>query len=469
MVRASSYNCLAYALLAILVATGLAGCRRDRSQEPSTSSPNVLIYLIDTLRADSLEPYGNAIVDTPAIQRFADEGVLFERAHAHSAWTRPSIASILTGLAPDAHGIATRHDHAAARLRMLAEVLKEHGYTTGAIITNPNVGSYFGFDQGYDEFIELYQETGGADVEQKGDRAPSDEVTRRAIEWMRDAQRPFFLFIVTIDPHWPYTPPSRFDRYRGVNAPAKPATRSQRKMERKRGRYFGEIAFNDDSFGRLIDHMRESGAYDESLIVFTSDHGEAFGEHGSESHGKTLFAEAVRVPLVIRRPNEKQAGRRVEHPVQLIDVFPTVLDVIGLPPPPSGEGRPLLGDTEPTPREIYALLDLDGYSGEMIVRPPWKLISPNTKMTGGLFDLDRDPRELRDLRGDEPELVIDLLGRLEERFAESRRSGEAEPASEREPADLPSDVRDALQALGYLEPADTGAAASLPGEAPSEP
>jgi choline-sulfatase len=435
------------ALYLVLAIALLSGC----SDPPPR--PNVLLYVVDTLRADALEPYGNTLVETPTAARLAREGVLFERASAHSSWTRPSVASILTGLAPDMHGVEAREDEMPGELALLSEKFSQAGYATGAIVTNPNVGVWFGFDQGYDTFHELYTHTGKGIVEGDDERAGSDEVTQRAIEWidqLEGSERPFFLFILTTDPHWPYEPPPEFDPYK-IPVPEGRARKKRRRMN-SRPSYDGEVAFNDHSLGVLLDHLGARDRLDDTLVVLTSDHGEAFGEHQLRGHGHSLFDEVVRVPLIVRRPREPEPGRRVETPVQLVDLYPTLLDAAGLPIPAGLEGRILPPEPGAAARPIYARLHLDGVSLEMMVEPPWKLIVGETgvlRPQGGLYDLEHDPEELRNIDADEPERAAALEANLRARAAAPdriTRSGADEP-----PRVLPDEVRDALEALGYLE------------------
>lgn len=442
-------------LLSGLVATA-ALCACEASPPP----PNVLLYVIDTLRSDSLEPYGHPRIETPAAVRLASEGVLYERAYAQSSWTRPSITSILTGLEPDHHGVETREDQAPESLAFLAETFRERGYTTAAILTNPNVGRFFGFDQGYDEFIELYSYRGTGIVSSWGRRERSDKVTERAIEWIDGVREgPFFLFVLTTDPHFPYRPPEEFDRFppprRPRSAPRPPA--GHFRWERMRTAYLGEIAFNDDSLGRLMDHLRRSGRYEHTVVALTSDHGEEFGEHGDLQHGRTLYEEVVRVPLILRGPGIPR-GRRVATPVPLVDLHPTLLHAAGLPIPDGLAGAVLPPMGDPKKRMIYGRLDLDGRMGEMLIDPPWKLVS--FAGTGGgdevatrLFDLEEDPGERSDLRGDRPERVAAMEALLRLRAARSRGPESEQDAPQRGPLpDMPTDVRAGLEALGYLEP-----------------
>jgi arylsulfatase len=427
-----------------------------------TIRPNVLLYVVDTLRADSLAPYGNPLVPTPAAVRLAREGVLYERAYTHSSWTRPSVTSILTGQLPDVHGVEGRSHDAPQSLRFLGETLADAGYATGAIVTNPNVASFFGFDQGWNEYVELFVHSGRRKVGTKESRARSDEVTKRAIEWIDRTEEPFFLFILTTDPHTPYEPPEGFDHFRAGEdpRPRSPAYQPDERLEQLESRYLGEVAFNDYSLGQLLDHLRALGLYDRTLVVLSSDHGEEFGEHGYRWHGRTLFEEQLHVPLIIRRPHESQPGRRVSTPVRLVDTVPTVLQAAGLPVPEDLPGVVLPPEGDAQARVVYARLQLDGFSSEALVRFPWKLIQSNaspdhdTRELGGLFNLVRDPFEAEDLREERPEIVAELQSLLEERRARERlRSGSRGSENAADQPELPAGLRSALEVLGYLEPA----------------
>ena len=313
-----------HALVSLLLVT--ASCGDPGSVEvaaPPASSgqqpaPNIILYVVDTLRADSLGCYGNPVVETPTIDRLAAEGTLFEDAVAPSSWTRPSFASLLSGLPPAVHGVHQRRDKLNRSVELLSERLGERGYATAMITTNPNVGRAFGFDQGFDDFIELYsrKKRGVGLVRPRALVTGSPEATERATEWIYATSGPFFLVILTIDPHSPYAPPSEFDRYGGdyagevdgepkwINSPELAAE----DKERIRSLYYGEIAFNDDSLGRLLEHLRATGIEDETVVALTADHGEEFWEHGERGHGKTLYEEVVRVPLIVRFPPAGKAA-----------------------------------------------------------------------------------------------------------------------------------------------------------------
>ncbi len=204
-----------FRLIPFSLAAAIFGCR---APEPAPGDskpprPNVLLFLVDTLRADALGPYGNSVVGTPAIDHFAGQGTLFEWAFAPTSWTRPSVTTILTGLHPAVHGVERRGSVLPPGVALLPEVLREHGYRTGFLATNPNVGSFFGYSRGFDDFIELYERREKGTVAKSEFIARADQVVDRAKEWMEESSEPFFLVVFVIDPHSPYDPLPDFNRY----------------------------------------------------------------------------------------------------------------------------------------------------------------------------------------------------------------------------------------------------------------
>jgi len=444
------------ALLAI--ALGVTACG-DPAPDRSRVGPNVLLYVVDTLRADALGAYGHPRVETPALDALAAEGWLFERVYAPSSWTRPSVASLLTGAEPGAHGVNGRDEALPAGARLLSEELRASGYATAGFVTNPNVGSFFGFDQGFDHYEELYarREPGRVGSGELVTRA--GEVTERAIAWLDEATEPFFLFALTTDPHWPYDPPASFDRYGGdYRGPVrdggdavKRADLGPADRERVRAFYHGEVSANDAAFGALLEQLRQRGLADSTLVVFTADHGEEFWEHGRHGHGRQLFEESIRVPLVFAAPGLE--ARRAEAPVALIDVAPTILDLLGLPAPAASQGRSLAGGAADGERRLHVRLDRGDDRVDALIAHPWKLIRDGASGRSALFDLRGDPRERRDLAAVEARRVDALNRELAARAEANARQrarlgGEAAPV----PSDaLPAEARQALEALGYLE------------------
>ncbi|NNL66168.1 MAG: sulfatase, partial [Myxococcales bacterium] len=390
---------LAGALSGVLLAAGLL-LRRAPSDDgvpgvpsrPAGRPPNVVVYLVDTLRADHLGVYGYERPTSPVLDRWAAQSVVFDRAYAPSSWTRPSVVSLLSGLDPIRHGVEDRLDVIPDDVRLLSEQLRSRGYATFAAVTNPNVLPEWGFGQGFDVFEDL-------DPDGQGTRADavSDWVVSRMPELA--ARQPFLLYLHLLDPHAPYEPPAPYDE-RFPRIPALPANHSI-------GRYDGEIAFVDAEFGRSLDALAERGLADDTLVIFLSDHGEELMDHGQLGHGATLFEEVVRVPLILRLPRGAHAGARVATRVSLIDVFPTVLGLLGLPPAPGLDGRdlsPLLdgrgGSADLAGRDLFLSLYTTGTRSNLVrgvLSGEHKYLRRSRpEASEALFDLARDPEEYED-------------------------------------------------------------------------
>jgi len=379
----------------------------------SGSLPNVVIYLVDTLRADHLGLYGYERDTSPMLDRWAAGAVVFERAYAPSSWTRPSIVSLLSGLDPIRHGVEDRLDVVPEDVRLLSEHLQARGYATFAAVTNPNVLPEWGFGRGFEFFEDLDAAGHGARADAVTDWVVTrlDTLTRR---------RPFFLYLHLLDPHAPYDPPPPFDdRY--PRSPALPADRSI-------GRYDGEVAFVDAEFGRLLGALARQGLADDTLLIFVSDHGEELMEHGSMGHGYSLFEEVVRVPLVMHLPRGARAGTRVAAPVSLVDVVPTVLSRLGLPPAPDVDGRdlsPLLDgrDRDFENRELVLSLYTTGTRSNLVrglLEGPLKYLRRSRPTESeALFDLERDPHETQDRAALEPGARQRLAAALDARIAQT--------------------------------------------------
>jgi arylsulfatase A-like enzyme len=298
-------------------------------------APLVVVYLVDTVRADHLPLYGYSRDTAPELTRFAQDAVVFDQAIASSSWTKPSVASIFTSLLPRDHGCVQFYTPLDPALVTLAERLRGRGYATGAVVVNQLVqAKNMHFDQGFDHFA----------VPRPPRRA--EQVVEAALSFL-DACRgqPTFLYVHTMDAHTPYQPPPPFDRRfppfpaRGRSADEPSDYVVPRDLDRIVGQYDGAIAYGDREFGRFLRGLRERGLYDRATIVFLSDHGEEFLDHGGWVHGHTLFDELVRVPLVVKYPDRHEAGRRVARQVQLVDVLPTILKSQGLPVPRGIAGR----------------------------------------------------------------------------------------------------------------------------------
>ncbi len=422
--------------------------------------PNVVLWVVDTLRADALPLYGHPEVDAPGLDGLARRSQVFTQARSASSWTRTSVTTLLTGLRPEVHGIETRADIAGASLELISEIFAAHGYRVGAIIANPNMGSAFGFDQGWDDFVELYQHRGGY-VRSSDAKATAGEVVDAAIEWIdgRD-ERPFLLFALPIDPHSPYQPPAAYDRYGprnvdGIDGSLASITQPNLKPGerlRVRGLYDGEVAYHDAAFSRLLWHLEGEGLIDDTVIVFTSDHGEEFWEHGKRSHGLELYEESVRVPLVIHTAGAATLAHEAHSHVEGVDVFPTILDLAGLPRSERSDGRSLVTGADPR-RPAYVSLALDGLDQRAVVVGEWKLVIDDRLGETRLFDLEQDPEERVDVSTEHPEVVSRLRALADRMRDEALRGSEGYRADAGTISDdeLSPELRDALEALGYIE------------------
>ena len=374
----------------------------------------IVLYLVDALRPDHTGPYGYARKTTPQLDAFARDSAVFEQAIAPSSWTKPSVASVLTGLLPSQHGAMLRSDALAARHSTLAERLSAGGWSTGAVVANPVVHlAGGGFDQGFDYFAGLLGRQKRAHAQIR-----AGAVVDAALTWI-DSRRglPSFLFAHTMDPHFPYAPPAPFDRLFAGADGGRQAGESGEASERERREaiagYDGEIAYGDQEFGRFLRELRRRGLYDRATIVYVSDHGEEFLEQGGWRHGSSLFDELVRVPLLVKFADGRGAGSRVASQVQLIDLARTVLEEAGLPTPPALGGRSLRSVVEgKAPPADTALLEL-AHRGTVLVgsrTATEKYVRRFRPQDDSLrFDLSRDPGELAPLppAGPEKQRVLD--------------------------------------------------------------
>ena len=436
--------------LLLAAAVGCGGSPVDRAP---ARRPNVVLYVVDTVRADRLGVYGYGKPTSPRLDAFAADAVLFENAWAQSSWTRPAVASLFTGLLPPAHRTVGRRSVLPEEAVTLAEILAAHGYEGLGLVRNPNVGRAFGFAQGFTRF-------------RSEDRERDETMLDRVRLWLderQDAEAPFFLFLHAIDPHGPYDPAPEFEEmFDAGGAPAhyrtvryllglnrgdvEPGPDTAEALSRL---YDAEVAQNDRAFGELLDELEARGLGESAAVIYLSDHGEEFAEHGRWEHGLSLYEEVLRVPLVMRLPGVP--ARRVEEPAQHVDVLPTLLGYLGIEAPPT-DGRDLLaarrrGDA---PLDVYTHLDVDGHRAASVMRGRYKLVLPQSPSQGTapmLFDLEADPGELEDLAADRPDIVERMLALL----AERNLAGEVESAEEIEDDQLGEEVRRRLRALGYVD------------------
>ena len=426
----------------------------ENGTEPRVWRPNVIIYLVDALRADRLGVYGCDRGLSPRLDAMAAEGVTFTDVTAQSSWTKAAVASIFTGYWPRAHGVNGPDDRLPDHVPTLPELLRADGYRTAAVVANAYVGEPFGFGRGFDSF-ECLEHT----------RGRSEVIHGRLEQWFEargDAQSPFFLYVHTIDPHAPYAPPTPFRETfaASVEDPSVGQVETVRGLvmgsvepsdalgEDLRLLYDAEIAANDASFGRLLDLLDEVGELEDTLVIFTSDHGEAFGEHGTWTHGLDLYNEVLAVPLVMRLPGAASPGRRVTTPVQHIDLLPTILDRCGIGGAEALPGGALLAGDRPAAvdadRPVFAYLDYWGRTGATVLRDGWKLIQPLSADFGArnrLYRHDVDPGETQELSAASP---------VRSGWLEAVLAGELTTRASGVATEVDAETNQQLEALGYL-------------------
>jgi arylsulfatase A-like enzyme/uncharacterized membrane protein YbhN (UPF0104 family) len=460
------------------VALGAPAPPSARAVPPALAQrPNVILVMVDTLRADHLSCYGSEL-RTPSLCSLANDGGTRFKAFSHASWTRPSAATLLTSLLPASHGVMSKPSSLAPEALLLPELLQEAGYTTGGIAANINLAPSFGFDQGYDEYHYLAPDylAGAQESSSKlilyqigravwfkikpglrfgdfyQDSAVVNEVAFDFLERNRDSR--FFLFLHYMDPHDPYFrhPYDGHGIARVANQHPTPALVSEMQQL-----YRGEIEYLDANFAKLLAKLRELGLYDRTLIVLTSDHGEEFQEHGGFWHGLTLYDEQVHVPLLVKWAGDgaRPQGDPANHQVGLLDVAPTILARAGARIPPTLQGVDLALSVEERPeksRIVFAEEDHEGNVLRAVRTEEWKLIEANPGNPRGLaplelFQVSEGPGEKHDLSAQRSDRIADLRHHadMQQRLAQSQSVGGGATA------ELSAAEQEALRMLGYVE------------------
>jgi arylsulfatase A-like enzyme/Flp pilus assembly protein TadD len=415
-----------------------------RAPDRAARARNVVLITLDTTRADALGTYGREPSPSPEIDRLARDGVVFEQALTSSPSTLPSHASIMTGLHPYAHGARSNSGYVLAGANeTLAEALRRHGYRTAAEIASSVISKRTRLDQGFESYrdvdsfdvalkrLPVYADNGELEYADVQERDAGD-ITRFGLRFLaQNKDEPFFLWLHYFDPHRRHAPPNPF-RQRFAEDP-----------------YAGEIAFTDQQIGRVLRQIDDLGLRDRTFVALTADHGEGLGEHAELSHSFFVYDTTMHVPLILRGPGLPE-GRRVASLVRTIDLAPTILDSLGLPPLEAAQGVSLrrLASGDATD------LALVGY-GESIEffstfrtsvlrflrQGRWKYIH---KVRPELYDVRADPGELHDLASTDAERTQALRGALETLLADapSKLQGRT--------VDLDQETFDQLAKLGYV-------------------
>jgi arylsulfatase A-like enzyme/Flp pilus assembly protein TadD len=322
------------ALLISILATHLTAT--EKSVRPVR--PNIILITIDTVRADHVGCYGATGVSTPTLDGLARDGIVFERALAQVPLTFPSHASMMTGLYPFQNGAQDfTSPPLDSRFRTLAQALREHGYSTGAVVSSFALDHSWGLARGFDFYDDAFSPESYNKRELGLVERKAEESVTHALSWLqRTPKRPFFLWLHLYDPHSPYDPPEPFhSRFAGHL-------------------YDGEIAYADQQLGRLIDWLKRARLYEQTLVVVVGDHGESLGDHGEKEHGFFLYNSTLRVPLIVKPPARSgyKAGR-IPDPAELVGIPATILRIAGLDDPMTKLAPALLG-REGASREAYS-------------------------------------------------------------------------------------------------------------------
>jgi arylsulfatase A-like enzyme/Tfp pilus assembly protein PilF len=410
-----------------------------RSRPPRVS---LLLFTLDTLRADHVGAYGHAGASTPALDGLAARGVRFASAQSAVPLTGPSHATIFTGVYPPEHGV---RDNVAfplgTRRPTLAALLKQRGYRTAAFVAAYPVARGFGFGQGFDEYSERFHEI---PIPGQGAERPGNEVADEVVAWLgKQPAGPFFLWAHFYDPHAPYTPPEPY-------------------RERFAGRlYDGEIAFADAQVARILEALRAAGREDDTLVVAMADHGESLGEHSEQTHAILIYEASLRIPLILAGPGVP-SGRVLEERVGTVDVLPTLLGLLGVSSPSGLEGRDLREAFDaPLPaaplyaESLFGRLNCRWASLRAVTHEGWKLIEG---AGSELYDLAQDPGETRDRAAEEPERVARLRRLLSSAMARMAPEGDSA-----RPAALSPEQEQKLRSLGYVSGSGGGGALDQPG------
>lgn len=429
-VRSARLGLLLFCLLA-------PSCSRKREavsrEAPSHPGAPVFLIVVDTLRSDHLPFYGYSGVETPALSALRQESILFEKAYSHVPLTLPSHASLLTGTLPAVHGVL---DNGGYRLDpsvpTLAEILKQQGYATGAAVSAIVLAGTSGISRGFDFYDDAIEPSSLGQPSGEVRRA-GDETAGLLIRWLDGMKQPrVFGFLHLYEPHAPYEPPEPF-RSRYANP------------------YDGMVAAADAIVGTFLEHLKASGLYDRSMILFLSDHGEGLGDHGESEHGVFLYRESIQVPLLVKLPRRDGearpalAGTSVPVPVQLIDVVTTVAKTLAVPgfhpPPETLSIVDLASGTKPAERRIFAETFFPrirfGWSElRSLVDGRWQYIeAPRPEF----YDVEKDPGERSNLAEKKPDPLRSMKVELERRKSAFKAPRPVDPEYAKK-----------LASLGYL-------------------
>ncbi len=441
----------------------LDGPPPTKTPMPSTPPFNIIIFLVDALRADALQPYGYHRETSPFLRQFAAESKVFIDALGHTSWTKPSVASLLTGYYPMIHQVTRRNRILHSKIVTLAERLS--GFQRVFFSTQPLVVRETGFAQGFESGYYAYPSTTTA--------LEVNRLLRPVIGDLSRKKTPFFLYVHAMDPHYPYDAIPPFDNliaHVGSELESVPdkhsvsfirdlrqrsALLASRDVEYLRSLYDSEVRRSDFGFSEFIDSLKKAGIYDNTMIIFTADHGEEFRDHGGFLHGHTLYQEIVHLPLIVKSPKGLGRPGIVTARVQQIDIVPTILELMGRPIPddlPGHSFASLFHQGAYTIDTVFAETELKGKILSA-TNGQWKLITfsqdESPSPSDLLFALDSDPAEKVNLSEQHPMIVSFFRQELHRwmRDCQMRQKVASDEATIR----LSKEDLQNMRALGYIE------------------
>jgi len=448
-----------------------------KAESPPTPkrAKNLVFILMDTTRADSFASVNpDTIVHTPVYDALAAKSTTFANAYNNENWTKPSVTTMWSALYPGTHGARQATSHVDASIHFMSEQLQDNGFTTAAFIANAVVSKTFGFDKGWTHF----QNDSDSDVDGNGSK-----LYPHAAQWLEaHKDERFFLYVQSVDPHITYDVPKEYLRryykgtYSGQLGPSFDRDEQMRvdngsmkvsddDMAYVRALYHGEVSYQDHYIGALIKKIDELGLADDTLLVITNDHGEELRDHGTMGHGWPLFEEQLRAPLLMRYAPIFKPGASIKQVVEQVDLAPTILDALGVPPMKSAEGLsllPLLSDGIGKRQHPFYAVSWTRKLMRSVRVGDWKLIAGKNSGWMYLYNLRNDPKEQHNLlkKGKTPPKEALLPGRLceiylGEALATPNKAMRMKGAGQTQRYNSPeisidAKTRKQLEALGYL-------------------
>ncbi len=436
-------------------------CLAARALAGTTSPPNIILITVDTTRADRMGFLGSQRGLTPNLDALARRSVVFTHAYSQAPFTAPSHATIFTGTNPQFHQVQDFQLPLSKDLPYAPAILQAHGYHTaafvGSIVFDPSQGLGIGFDRGFDTYDAGFHMTAPGEDHYSSSGRRGAVVVEHALAWLGDhPSTPFFIWVHLYDAHHPYDPPEPYlSKYKSTP-------------------YDGGVAYVDFCVGKLLDQVRARGLFENSLIAVMSDHGEGLGDHGEDYHGFFLYDATIRVPLLLKMPGDRFAGSRIENNVGLVDVAPTILQMVGITVPQEMQGESLLGMITSNPPQaagikaapahasssdppVYAETEYGvrayGWSGERSLRTGKYLFVEAPRRE--LYDIAADPKAEHNLAVTSKAVADTLQAQLDDFRRKTGKSGDP-----RNPIEDP-EVQEKLASLGYMSNAFAARTAAL--------